>query len=140
MGGGHVGGQLALFFGLCQPKSGLTLSPAAPRAVSLQPSGRPARPALLVAKAMATPSNAPAERAHCVLQGQACCTKTSICTGFGGAGQDPSLPTPAMLGDIGTGASLEPASLPCHSTVGPEETATNPWRAGFLLAFIFTDA
>lgn len=30
MGGGHVHGQLALFFGLRQPKPGLTLFPAAP--------------------------------------------------------------------------------------------------------------
>lgn len=30
MGGGHIRGQLALFFGLCQPNNGLTLSPLSP--------------------------------------------------------------------------------------------------------------
>lgn len=47
MGGGHVGEQLALFFGLCQLKPSLTFSSAA---LSLQPPGRLARPALLVPK------------------------------------------------------------------------------------------
>lgn len=114
MGGGHVGGQLALFFGLCQPKPSLTLSPAAPGAVSLQPSGRPAQPALLVAKAMATPSNAAAERAHCVLQGQACCIKTSIRTSFGRTLH--SQPQP----HLGTSAPVHPWSR--HPS-----PATAPW-------------
>ena len=156
MGGGHVRGQLALFFGLCQPEPSLTLSPASPGAASLQPPGCRARPALLVARGWdaavprhgvghATASNAPAGWAYRMLQGQGCCVKTSICTLFSAAGQDPSLLTLAALAGIGAagigaGATPELASLPCHSTAGQEETATNPWRAGFLLAFIFTDA
>lgn len=46
MGGGHVCGQLALFFGLHQPKPGLTLFLAGLGAVSLPPPGRLAWPAL----------------------------------------------------------------------------------------------
>jgi len=145
MGGGHVCGQLALFFGLHQPKPSLTLSPAAPGPVSLQPSGHPAWPAFSVPKRWdvalphhgaghATPSNAPAGRAHRKLHGQGCCVETSICTVPGGAGWDPS------RGGISADATPELASLPCRSTVGWEETATNPWHAGFLLTFIFTDA
>lgn len=50
MGGGHIRGQLALFFGLCQPSHSLTLSPSVSSAASLQPSGHPALPSLLVPK------------------------------------------------------------------------------------------
>lgn len=151
MGGGHVRGQLALFFGLHQPKPSLTLSPAAPGAANLQPLGRLARPALLVAKGWdavvphhsvgnATAGNGPVGWAHRRLQGQGCYIKTSTCTLFSGAGQDPSLLTRAAFRGISLGATLELASLPCRSTAGWEETATNSWHTGFLLAFIFTDA
>lgn len=151
MGGGHVCGQLALFFGLHQPKPGLTLSSAVPWAVSVQTPSHLAQPTLLVAKGWdvavphhsggpTTASNATAGWAHRMVQGQGCCIRTFICTPFSGAGPDPSLSTLAVCRGIFTSVTWEPAFLHCCSTAGRKETATNPWHAGFLLAFIFTDA
>lgn len=136
MGGGHVGEQLALFFGLCQPKPSLTFSSAP---LSLQPPGRPAQPALLVPKGWyvavpchdvgcVTPGSVPAGWACCVLQGQSCLIETSVCALFGGAGQDPSSSTLAVPRDISTDATPERASFPCCSTAGWEETATGLCR------------
>lgn len=109
--------------------------------MSLQPSGRLAWPALSVAKAMPPPAmplrdgmGTPHATGARLLHGDI----NPHCFRWGWARTPRS--RPAALGGIGTGVIPQPASLPCHSTAGREETATNPWRAGFLLAFIFTDA
>lgn len=95
MGGGHIRGQLALFFGLRQPKPGLTLSPAAPGAVSLQPSGGLARPALSVAKAMAPPAMSPRDGRTACYRGKAAASRRPSAPFLVGLGRTPrSRPQP----------------------------------------------
>lgn len=112
-----------------------------PRGCEFAAVGSPGTASALGGKGHATPSNAPAgwDGHTACYGGKAAAWRHQSAPVLVGLGRTPRS-RPAALRGIGTGAIPQPASLPCRSTAGREEMATNPWRAGFLLAFIFTDA
>lgn len=108
-----------------------------PRGCAFAAIGSPGTASPLRGKGCVTPSNVPAGWARRVPQGQGCCVETSICTGFGGTGQEPSFPTPDTLRSISTGATPEPASLPCRSTRRPGGDSNKPVARGIPARFYF---